>query len=118
MNERVLALKDGVRLTARHFDPEFAKVFRAILEKWPLTDDGLVWITSGDDSHKTGLHTVCRAVDVRTRNVSSPGPARLTELHRLVVRLQSRLGAHFDILFEKPDQPDEHIHIELDPEGV
>lgn len=118
-----LALKSGVNLTARHFDEPFARVFVALLEKYPATTDSKVWITAAH-ADRAGFHELYRAIDVRTRNiVELQGledlPSRIGEINRAAARLKRRLGRDFDVVAhaELVGTPDEHIHIELDPKG-
>ncbi len=92
-------------------------VFVAILEKWPQTEGGEVVITSGDDSHDAGLHPVVRAVDIRTHNILAHGDERGPVLWQLRDKLKERLGKDFDVKLESLGFPQEHIHIEYDPNG-
>ena len=70
------------------------------------------WITAtSNGEHKKGsLHYAvpCRAVDVRTRNL-------LDEATKFTVRayLQQMLGKDFDVLYENPGGPNQHLHIEI-----
>lgn len=61
-------------------------------------------ITSAVDSKhgKGSLHYQGNAVDLRTRNLSNPS--------EVATRLQTNLGAEFDVVLE-----DTHIHIEWQP---
>ena len=115
----ILALKDGVQVGARHFDPEFAAFWVAVLEKSPSMTDGKVWITSGADKHEVGLHPNLRALDVRTKNIQ----ADTLEDRRQIARkwadgIRNRLGKDWDVFFELFPEPDrDHIHGELDRKG-
>lgn len=118
-----LRLKDGVRVTARHFDAPFAAVWLAILEKWPLTDDGYVWITDAYAERDSGFHPLYRALDVRTRNIlgwPEDVEGRRQALLGLAHKVAARLGVDFDVVphLELAGKPQEHIHIEYDPKGV
>ena len=116
-----LALKGGVVLTARHFDPDFAPVFRCILEKWPTTADLRVWITAAFEE-RDGFHGCYRAIDVRTHNIARWGQdedARSNHLGDLARRCTARLGKHWDVVahMELAGKPEEHIHFERDDKG-
>ena len=116
-----LALKDGVVLTARHFDPDFAPVFRCILEKWPATSDRRVWITAGYEN-RDGFHGCYRAIDARTHNVKGwgrDGDVRAKRLAELAKRCKRRLGKHWDIVshVELAGEDQEHLHFERDDKG-
>jgi len=116
-----LALKENAVITARHFDPDFAPVFRCILEKWPPTADGYVWITAGFEERE-GFHSLYRAIDVRTHNIMRWGQdanRRREKLVELARRCQGRLGKHWDVVAhpELAGQEQEHIHFERDDKG-
>lgn len=118
-----LAIKTGVKITSRHFDEPFVRVFPALLEKYPATTDGKVWITEAQ-ADRVGFHELYRAVDVRTKNiVALQGlddlQTRTGEISRAAARLRRRLGPDFDVdaHLELVGTPNEHIHIELDPKG-
>ncbi len=116
-----LALKKGVELTARHFDPEFAPVFPAILDKWPPTEDGCVWITEAY-ADRAGFHGCYRAIDVRTHNAVGWGDhpkVRAKRLGELAQKCRARLGKHWDVVAheELAGKPEEHIHFERDDKG-
>ena len=117
-----LAFKAGVEVTARHFDPAFSPVFLCILEKWPPTDDGYVWVTAAYEDRE-GFHGCYRAIDVRTKGALGWGTTAAQRAPKLVVlaaKLSRRLGRHFDVVAHKElaGKPDEHIHIERDEKGV
>ncbi len=115
-----LAIKPGATLHARHFDAVMAPIFVVVLEKSPKTEDDLVVVTSGSDSHDKGLHPNFRAIDVRTKNVVAP---TILERRRLCSiwkdKIKERLGKDYDVRFETfIDAPDsDHIHIEYDEKG-
>jgi hypothetical protein len=116
-----LALKDGVVLTARHFDADFVPVFRCILEKWTTTADLRVWITAAFEE-RDGFHGVHRAIDVRTHNIMRWGDhphTRRTRLVELAEKCKARLGKHWDVVAheELAGKPEEHIHFERDDKG-
>lgn len=114
-----LQIKPGYGLTARHFDPEFAVVFAALLVSWPPTGDGFVWITCGREGHEAGLHPQDRAIDVRTRNVvARDETTRVALVRKAIGRLAERLGAGWEIVLEDAHGPNEHAHIELDPKPI
>jgi hypothetical protein len=67
---------------------------------------GDVVITSGLDSHETGLHPKEYAVDIRIWYI----PEAVRERVRVI--LAERLGPAFDVLYETDP---EHYHVEYDP---
>jgi len=78
-----------------------------------LTSPAEVWITSGMDSlhSPNSLHYALRAIDVRTKNFPTP-QAKLD----FVAALRVELGPDYDVLLESIGQPQEHVHIEHDPD--
>ena len=80
--------------------------------------DDTVWITSGVDSHSTGLHPVGWALDYRSKNIMSQNlELRREQLKAWAARAQKRLGSDFDIIAEIHTDPNrDHIHGEFDPE--
>jgi hypothetical protein len=68
-------------------------------------------ITSGNDGRHslTSLHNDNSAVDARSRDV----PRGVMET--IVEQMRKALGIDFDVLWEKRDQPNEHLHIEVQP---
>ena len=116
-----LELKDGVVLTARHFDAEIYPFYKCILEKWPITNDYKVCITAAYEERK-GFHGLFRAFDVRTHNIKSWGQDvedRRHGLGELAVKCRIRLGRHWDVIphLELAGTPQEHIHFEFDEKG-
>lgn len=89
-------------------DPEMGAALPLIDQVHRETVRRGVIITSGSEQgagHMPGsLHYSRRAIDVRTRDLSSD----LVDL--LEERLRQRLGSRFDVVNEG-----DHIHIELDP---
>lgn len=114
-----LAFKEGVVLTSRHFDDCMAPIWRALLEKFPKTDDGKIWITTAREERDSGLHPHDRALDIRTHNLfvglEIDGERRKKNLEMLAQALRARLGPGYDVLLEDAGTPNEHIHIECDP---
>jgi len=115
----VLAIKLGVELTSNYFCPEMAKIFAAVLDKWPETTDARVWVTEGRANRNSGLHPHDKALDFRTHNIKSwpeQADVRGVKLEELAMKLQIRLGRHYDVVYhiELAGTPHEHIHIEWD----
>lgn len=89
-------------------------------------------ITSGSDSHTTGLHPLGKALDFRTHDLYYLDENRLFLLLELVSLISSGLagpsritsvsgntytfrGPLYDVLLENFGEPNEHLHIEYDP---
>jgi hypothetical protein len=115
-----LMIKSTAQLGARHFDPECCPLYVVVLEKSPKTIDGLVWITSGVDSHETGLHPNYRAWDIRTKNIEADSlQERRDTAADWAARIGKRLGVAWQVFHETFADPDkDHIHAERDPLGV
>ena len=61
---------------------------------------------------KYSLHPVGFATDYRTKHIAGRG--RLDTIDLIMEDLRDALPC-CDIVFEHPDQPQEHIHVEFDP---
>ena len=96
-------VKAGVDLTG--LSREIQSALAAADEAWRSIGRTLT-VTSGVDSHTTGLHPVGRALDLRTRDLA-PGEAAA-----MVAELRRRLGRDYDVILES-----DHIHMEFDPKG-
>ena len=88
-------------------------------------------ITSGSDSHTTGLHPLGTALDFRTKHIALGSPDRLTILLGLIGRIAEALrsnitpeqrgntyiwgGQLFDLLLENFGEDNEHLHVEYQP---
>jgi hypothetical protein len=78
-----------------------------------------VWITgANEEGHSTGprgFHRLpdgtCQAVDLRTWNIP-----RLEDRHTAAKELADVLGPLYDVLYEKPGESGEHVHVQYDPE--
>ena len=70
-------------------------------------------LTSVNDGvHKTGsLHYNGNAVDIRSKIYPQDQVHECVRLFRA-----SPDGARYDLLFESPGTPNEHLHLEFDPE--
>lgn len=72
----------------------------------------LVVTSLNDGSHSTGsLHYKGLAADLRTHNL--PSPQARVEAWR---RLKAALGSAYDVLHEHVGTPNEHVHLEYDPQ--
>lgn len=78
----------------------------------PLRVVDTVTITSGlDGTHSArSLHYALRALDLRTKNFPSNDAKR-----GFLKLLQDHFGQDYDILLERLNGPNEHIHLEFDP---
>ena len=52
---------------------------------------------------------LCRAVDFRTKHVATG-----IEKGMIVSEIQEALGEHYDVVFEHPNEANEHLHVEYD----
>jgi len=70
-------------------------------------------ITSANDStHSTlSLHYKGMALDFRTHDYPGNKQALLT-------KIKTNLGQDFDVVLEALGEPNEHLHLELDPKGI
>ena len=77
-----------------------------------IADPSEIWITAGiDGTHSpNSLHYALRAVDVRVKNF--PTPAAIQDY---VTRLKVALGPEYQILWESPNTPNQHLHIAYRP---
>lgn len=66
-------------------------------------------VTSANDSHTDKLHPKGLAFDVRTKDMNAEQKSQVFAHANLVL---NPLG--FDLVFENPGGPNEHIHIEFD----
>lgn len=67
-------------------------------------------VTSGTDSHDTGLHPLGLALDIRTKDIDSRA-----DKHAMVADVKAILGRDYDVIFESEGLANEHLHIEYDP---
>lgn len=86
-------------------------VAAAINEAHEQQIEAPVVITSANDSgHMRGSkHYDGAAVDFRTKNMTAPVK------HAWAEGLRLRLGNDYDVILEAEGQPNEHLHVELDP---
>ena len=105
-----LCLKDGVRITGDHFNPEIVRIVDAARETAPMMERGVVWVTSANDGRHSdkSLHYKNQAFDIRIFNI-------IGDVHReakeWAERMQAALGPDYDVVYEK-----DHIHVEYDPD--
>ena len=102
----VVRMKRGVVMMGR--SPVLFQIIDAAKAAYfPLGLD--VVITSGVDGthHPNSLHYDGKALDLRTFHIETE-----TDREDIQMVLVSKLGADFDVLFEK-----DHFHIEYDPKG-
>ena len=80
--------------------------------------DGIVWITSGTDSHSSGKHPTGDALDFRAKNIAAESlSARRELLMGWANGVQRRVGDDFDIVPEThSDSNRDHLHCEFDPD--
>ncbi len=72
-----------------------------------------------DKTHGVGsFHSKGKAFDFRTHDYMRNGypDVRKTRLGNLLVDLKNALGNEFDVLIEDINKPNEHGHVEWDPE--
>lgn len=70
---------------------------------------------SGHSTGPRGFHRLpdgtCQAVDLRTWSIPV-----LEDRHKACAELARLFGQHYDVLYEKPGERGEHVHIQYDPE--
>lgn len=108
----------GAVLDARHFRPEIARIIEVVSQEAPpMESDDPVVITSGLDHHERGLHPQAKALDFRGHDIAG---RNVEERRRIgsfwACRVQARLGADYDALWEEHRDPRrDHLHVEYDP---
>lgn len=75
-----------------------------------------LWVTSANDGVHPGgarpsFHPKGQAVDVRTHNLPVNGRQQAIDM------LRGILGPNYDVLYESVGTPNEHCHIQYDPQG-
>ena len=70
-----------------------------------------ITITSvNDGTHKPGsLHYSGQAIDIRSKIYPKP------EVSRVVQEFKKLYDAEYDLIWENPGEPAEHLHLEFDP---
>lgn len=114
-----LAIKTGphgAHVDAAHLAPEMARAIEAALHHAPPMEDDAVTITSGRDSHVTGLHPKGRALDFRGRAIRGRDLAERRRRGRLwAARVGLDLGLRYDVLWEEYSDPNrDHLHVEYE----
>lgn len=97
-----------------NLDPRITATFDDIVSAWAAANGPTPVITSGNDGrHRDGsFHYQELAIDLRANNISDSLAQSIAD------DLARRLGADFDVIFERfPNNPaNDHIHIEFDPD--
>ena len=109
MSKASLAIKEGVKVTGGHFDPEMVIILDTARNTAPAMYDNTVWVTSANDSKHMAksLHYEDRAFDIRIRNIMGD----ISNNARLWVKaMKIILGDDYDVILEK-----DHIHAEYQP---
>ncbi len=115
----IVRIKAGVSLDKVH-----PKVFFAIAlagTAWEQLGAAELWITAGNEAgHTTNpdplrqFHRLpdgsCQAIDLRVHQFTG------TNKHEARRILASMLGVNYDVILEKEGLPDEHIHVQWDPD--
>jgi len=92
--------------------PEIYGLFELIDDTF--ADRGLdCWITSAQDGkHMAGSkHYDGLAIDLRSKNLPSKA-----EKKRVLEELKDGMTEQYDVILENEGKPQEHIHVEFDPE--
>lgn len=107
-----LCFKEGVRINGPHLYPEMTQITEMARITAPTLDDGIIWITSANDSRHgdASLHYKDRAFDIRIYNIT--GKVHY-EAELWAERLGLALGQEYDVVKEK-----DHIHVEWDPKRI
>lgn len=109
-----LKIKPGVRV--RMLEPQILLALQIALPLWEERGATELVVTScNDGTHSIGSkHWIGAAVDLRTKGLllDHMGKARLSR------DLRERCGSRdFQTIFESPNEENEHIHLEFDPQG-
>ncbi len=96
-----------------HFLKEIACIVQVALATAPDTEDGVLWLTSANDSQhmKDSLHYHNRAFDFRVKNlVGYTGNAlKDAKVYDWRARIRATLGSNYDVVIEG-----DHLHVEYD----
>lgn len=110
----MIQVKAGVRLSEA---VAIALLLRVAEDVFASVGASITTITSGVDSHTTGLHPKGRALDFRTRDILPTSTQSVAARAEAVVQeMQRRLGEDFDIINEHVEK--QHIHAEWDPKWL
>ena len=97
--------KDSVSF--KGLQPQMLLVIARMEELW--RGQALVITSANDGTHmQNSLHYQGLALDFRTKDV-------LLDKQRLLEDVRAALGRQFDVIFEDPGGPNEHMHVEFDP---
>lgn len=66
---------------------------------------------TGGDHMKTSLHYKGLALDIRSKNIVSKAMK-----HQMLEECAMALGDNYDFIIEDEGQPNEHFHVEFDPQ--
>ena len=110
MAKAKIQLLGSVKINGHHFEPEVARILPAARDTAPEFVDGVMWVTSANDSkHMPGSrHFSNQAFDLRIRNIKGPVSKRAAEWAQ---RLKAHLGSKYDVVHES-----DHLHVEFDPD--
>lgn len=102
----IIRLKEGVRVAG--LSPEIVLALQVAFSIWlEYGDEDLIVTSCREGKHSAdSKHYKGDAIDLRSKFLGNTG--------QRVRALQSCLGPDFDVLWERRDTPDEHIHIEWD----
>lgn len=104
-SEAAYTIKEGVVWAPA---PPFAAVFPQVAVIYRQEGERAAVVTSGTDSHTTGLHPEGMAADLRTWTLEAGAALRIVD------RLNRELGpVGIQAVLES-----DHIHVELDEKGV
>jgi len=113
----MIRVKPGVSLDNVH--PQIFLAIGLAAPIWQRYGAPELWVTAAnEEGHSTGprgFHRLpngtCQAADLRTWNIPEPA-----DRHKAVEELAEHLGRYFDVLYEKPGQQGEHVHLQWDEE--
>lgn len=107
----MIRIKPGVRIGGLR--PEIMLAISTAESVWIKHGAPELVITSAaDGKHKRGSeHYAFLAVDFRTHNLGTPDIRKAACLE-----LKERLGPDYDVIFENENTPQEHAHVEYDPQ--
>lgn len=111
MSKRVLgfAVKPGATMPATHEMNYALDVVVRVLGKYGR----MATLTSGTDGEhgESSLHYLGMALDFRTKDIE-----KVNDKRAMIAEVRAILGRDYDVIFEDEGRPNEHLHIEYDPE--